>query len=292
MVVRDTMEYGESPRDPAPERSTESLTRLSPVEHAPMIWRRHRRSVYLLLITMAAAVECLAPHPTEPAPSTGVPDSITIAVEHTIWRSTIGVEGLRESRDSMVVRVATGDDVAWPKSRPAVLKVVRILDPARAWLRHSWEVSPRGVRPPQPTGRALRDFEDFERSLEQDTVGNNFLLTAKPETLFSTASDGGGRVIMHVVTGIEGKRAPATGTVVGKVWESSTLAPIPAAEVRIRAPARTTTTDSAGIFRFEGVPLGGRLILWGKLGYENSSGWWIEVTPTVRDTIRLGLRKF
>lgn len=259
---------------------------------APMIARRHRSIAFLLPYTMAAAIGPFAAHPVESAPTTGMPDSITIAWEYTDWKSVIGMKGPQEFRDTLVVRVGTGDGVPGWKYQPPAFRVVRILDPMRASLRHSWEWCPTGVAPPQPSGHSLRDLEDFERSLEQDTVRNNFFLTAKPETLFSTGSDGGGRVILRVVTGVEGKRAPATAPVVGKIWESSTLAPIPGAEVRIREPALTTTTDSAGVFRFERVPLGGRLVLWGKLGYENSSGWWIWVTPTARDTVRLGLRKY
>jgi hypothetical protein len=99
-------------------------------------------------------------------------------------------------------------------------------------------------------------------------------------------------------------QAPDTAAVVGRAVDAATLAPLRGVQVRMSSLKRTAVSDSNGVFRLAGLPLGDHPTLVTRLGYRASVGVWrvgaegleleVQLTaePLVLEAIRVQSRSF
>lgn len=99
-------------------------------------------------------------------------------------------------------------------------------------------------------------------------------------------------------------QAPDTASVVGRAVDAATLAPLAGVQVRMSSLKRTAVSDSNGVFRIAGLPLGDHPTLVTRLGYRTSVGVWrvgpdglelevqLAAEPLVLEAIRVQSRRF
>ncbi|HEX8670328.1 MAG TPA: carboxypeptidase regulatory-like domain-containing protein [Longimicrobium sp.] len=69
-------------------------------------------------------------------------------------------------------------------------------------------------------------------------------------------------------------QAPDTASVVGRAVDAATLAPLAGVQVRMSSLKRTAVSDSNGVFRIGGVPLGDHPTMVTRLGYRATVAVW------------------
>jgi hypothetical protein len=99
-------------------------------------------------------------------------------------------------------------------------------------------------------------------------------------------------------------QAPETAAVVGRAVDAATLAPLAGVQVRMSSLKRTAVSDSNGVFRLTGLPLGDHPTMVTRLGYRTSVGVWrvgpeglelevpLAAEPLVLEAIRVESRRF
>jgi hypothetical protein len=99
-------------------------------------------------------------------------------------------------------------------------------------------------------------------------------------------------------------QAPDTASVVGRAVDAATLAPLAGVQVRMSSLKRTAVSDSNGVFRIGGLPLGDHPTLVTRLGYRTSVAVWrvgpeglelevpLTAEPLMLEAIRVQSRRF
>lgn len=99
-------------------------------------------------------------------------------------------------------------------------------------------------------------------------------------------------------------QAPDTAYVLGRAVDAATMAPLPGVMVRMSSLKRTAVSDSNGVFRLGGLPLGDHATMVTRLGYRTSVAVWrvgeegleleVQLTaePLVLEAIRVQARRF
>ncbi|HEY0154223.1 MAG TPA: carboxypeptidase regulatory-like domain-containing protein [Longimicrobium sp.] len=99
-------------------------------------------------------------------------------------------------------------------------------------------------------------------------------------------------------------QAPDTASVVGRAVDAATLAPIRGVVVRMSSLKRTAVSDSNGVFRIGGVPLGDHPTMVSRLGYRTTMSVWrvgreglelevpLAAEPLMLEAVRVQSRRF
>ncbi len=99
-------------------------------------------------------------------------------------------------------------------------------------------------------------------------------------------------------------QAPDTASVVGRAVDAATLAPIAGVVVRMSSLKRSAVSDSTGVFRLGGLPLGDHPTMVTRLGYRTTMGVWrvgreglelevpLAAEPLMLEAVRVESRRF